>query len=221
MKGNWFMAQSKPYVILSSAMSIDGKLATRTGRSNLSSKKDLIRVHKLRNTVDAIIVGRNTISVDDPLLTVRYVKGKKNPTRVILDSKGRLSSKSKVIKTATQVSTMLVVSENAPRRVERFIAMGVEIIRCGKNKIDIKKLLKILAKKGIKRIIVEGGGITNWYFFKENLVDEIVITIAPYVLGGSTAVSLVEGDGFREISHAFKLKKIQKIRNEIVLHYVS
>jgi 2,5-diamino-6-(ribosylamino)-4(3H)-pyrimidinone 5'-phosphate reductase len=214
------MVKSRPYVILSAAMSIDGKLATRTGRSNLSSKKDLIRVHKLRNTVDVIIVGRNTISVDDPLLTVRYVKGK-NPTRVILDSKGNLSSKSKIIKTAKQIPTILVVSENAPRKIERFIAMGVEIIRCGKNKIDLKKLLKILAKKGIKRIIVEGGGTTNWYFFKEKIVDEIVITITPYILGGSTAISLVEGDGFREISNAFKLKKIQKIRNEIVLHYVS
>ncbi len=214
------MVKSRPYVILSAAMSIDGKLATRTGRSNLSSKKDLVRVHKLRKTVDAILVGKNTINVDNPLLTVRYVKGK-NPIRVILDSKGSLSSKSKVIRTAKQIPTILVVSENAPRKVERFVAKGVGVIRCGKNKIDLKKLLKILGKKGVKRIIVEGGGTTNWYFFKEKLVDEIAITVTPYVLGGNTAISLVEGDGFREIPNSFKLKKIEKIQNEIVLHYVS
>ncbi len=214
------MAKSRPYVIVSAAMSIDGKLATRTGRSDLSSKRDLIRVHKLRKTVDAILVGKNTISIDDPLLTVRYVKGK-NPIRIILDSKGSLSPKSRVIETAKKIPTMLVVSENAPKKVERFISKGVEVIRCGKNKINLKKLLQMLGKRGIKRIIVEGGGTTNWYFFKEKLVDEITITIAPYVLGGSTAISLVEGDGFGEISNSFKLKKIEKIQNEIVLHYVS
>jgi len=214
------MAKSRPYVIVSAAMSIDGKLATHTGRSNLSSKKDLIRVHKLRKSADAILVGKNTISVDDPLLTVRYVKGK-NPIRIILDSKANLSTKSRVIETAKKVPTILVVAENSSRKVERFIAKGVEVIRCGKNKIDLKKLLEILGKKGIKRIIVEGGGTTNWYFFKEKLVDELVITITPYILGGRNAISLVEGDGFREIHNSFKLQKIQKIQNEIVLHYIS
>jgi 2,5-diamino-6-(ribosylamino)-4(3H)-pyrimidinone 5'-phosphate reductase len=214
------MAKSRPYVIVSAAISIDGKLATRTGRSNLSSKKDLIRVHKLRNTVDAILVGRNTINIDDPLLTVRYVKGK-NPIRIILDSMGSISPKSRVIETAKKIPTILVVSENAPRIVERFIAKGVEVIRCGKNKIDLKKLLEILGKKEIKRILVEGGGTTNWYFFKEKLVNEISLTVTPYVLGGSTAISLVEGVGFGEIPDSFKLKKIEKIQNEIVLHYTS
>jgi 2,5-diamino-6-(ribosylamino)-4(3H)-pyrimidinone 5'-phosphate reductase len=220
MRGNWFMVKSRPYVILSAAISIDGKIATRTGRSNLSSKKDLVRVHKLRRSVDAILVGKNTVNIDDPLLTVRYVKGK-NPIRVILDSKGRLSPKSKVIKTAKKIPTILVVSENAPRNVERFSAKGVQVIRCGKKKIDLKRLLEILGKQGIKRVIVEGGGITNWHFFKEKLVDEIVITVTPYVLGGNTAISLVEGFGFGEIPDSFKLKNIKKIQNEIVLQYVS
>ncbi len=214
------MEKSRPYVILSAAISIDGKIATRTRKSNLSSRKDLIRVHNLRKSVDAIIVGKNTIRVDDPLLTVRYVKGN-NPIRVILDSKGGLSTKSNVIKTAKNIPTILVVSENAPRNIKKFTANGVQVIRCGKKKIDIKKLLKILGKKGIKKIVVEGGGTTNWYFFKEKLVDEIVVTITPYILGGSTAISLVEGVGFEKISNSFKLKKIEKIQNEIVLHYVS
>lgn len=214
------MAKSRPYVILNAAISIDGKIATQKGRSNLSSKKDLIRVHKLRRSVDAILVGKNTINIDNPLLTVRYVKGK-NPIRIILDSKGTLSSKSKVIKTAKKIPTILVISENAPKKVERFLSNGVQVIRCGRNKINLKKLLKILYKKGIKKMIVEGGGITNWYFFKEKLIDEIRITITPYVLGGSTAIPLVGGDGFEEIPYSFELKKIEKIQNEIVLHYVS
>ena len=215
------MEKSRPYVILSAAISIDGKIATRTGKSNLSSRKDLIRVHDLRKSVDAVLVGKNTINVDNPLLTVRYVKGK-NPIRIILDPAGKLSVKSNVIKTAQQTPTILVVSENVSKDViEKFILKGVQVIKCGKKKINIQKLLKILGKKGIKRIIVEGGGTTNWYFFKEKMVDEIIITVTPYVLGGSTAISLVEGVGFGKISKSFKLKKIKKIQNEVVLHYTS
>ena len=215
------MVKSRPYVILSAAISIDGKIATRIGRSNLSSKKDLVRVHKLRGSADAILVGKNTINIDDPMLTVRYVKGMKNPIRIILDSKGSLSTKSKVIKTAKNIPTIIVVSENAPRMLDRYVSKGVKVIRCGKKKIDLKKLLKILGKNGVKKIIVEGGGITNWHFIKEKLVDEIIITVTPYIFGGSTAISLVEGDGFGEIPHSFKLKKINKQDNEIVLQYVS
>lgn len=213
------MEKSRPYVILSAAISIDGKIATRTGRSNLSSKKDLVRVHNLRKSVDAILIGKNTVNVDNPSLTVRHVKGK-NPIRIILDPNGSLSLKSKVIRTAKKTPTILVVSENT-KNMEKFVAKGAQVIRCGKKKINIKKLLQILGKRGIKRIVVEGGGTTNWYFFKEKLVDEIIITVTPYVLGGSTAISLVEGIGFENVSNSFKLKKIKKIQNELVLHYVS
>lgn len=214
------MEKSRPYVILSAAISIDGKIATRTGRSNLSSKKDLVRVHNLRKSVDAILIGKNTVNVDNPSLTVRHVEGK-NPIRIILDPRGRLSLKSKVISTAKKTPTILVVSENAPKNVEKFVAKGAQVIRCGKKTINIRKLLQILGKRGIKRIVVEGGGTTNWYFFKEKLVDEIIITVTPYVLGGSTAISLVEGVGFENVSNSFTLKKIRKMQNEIVLHYVS
>lgn len=214
------MVKSRPHVIISAAISIDGKMATHTGRSNLSSKKDLIRVHNLRKSVDAILVGKNTINSDDPILTVRYVKGK-NPIRIILDPHGGLSSESKVFKTAKKIPTILVTLETTTRNVERFIAKSVQVIKCGRKKIDLKKLLQILRRQGIKRILVEGGGTTNWYFFKEKLVDEIIITVTPYVIGGSTTVSLVEGTGFAKISNSFKLKKIKKMQNELILQYVT
>ena len=89
------MEKSKPKIILSAAISIDGKISTASGDSKLSSKKDLIRLHKLRSQVDAIIIGKNTVKIDDPLLTVRYKKGK-NPIRIILDSNGVISKKSRI-----------------------------------------------------------------------------------------------------------------------------
>lgn len=215
------MVNSRPYVIISAAISIDGKIATRTGRSNLSSKKDLIRVHKLRKTVDAILVGKNTINTDNPRLTVRLVKGK-NPIRVILDPKGGIHPGSRVVKTARKIPTMLVVLENS-RNAEKFVEKGLDVLRCGKDNIDLKKLLRILKRKGIHRVLVEGGGTTNWHFFKERLVDELVITVTPYVLGGDTSKSLVMGNGFDEIpiSRRLKLKKIKKVKDELILYYLS
>ena len=216
------MAKSRPHVILSAAMSMDGKIATRTGDSKLSSKKDLIRVHKLRANVDAILVGKHTVMIDDPMLTVKYVKGK-NPTRIILDSDASIKSSSKIIKSCKTIPTIIVISEKATRKnITRLEREGLEIIKCGQNKINIKKLLHILRKKNIKSLLVEGGGLTNWSFIKDGLVDEIIVTITPYVIGGSNSVSLFQGKGFDKISHMpmLTLKKINRIKNELVLHYV-
>lgn len=216
------MAKSRPHVTLSAAMSMDGKIATRIGNSKLSSKKDLIRVHKLRANADAILVGKHTVMIDDPLLAVKYVKGK-NPVRIILDSTATIKSSSKIIKTCKTIPTIIVVSENATQKnIIRLKRKGLEVIKCGQNKINLKKLLLILRKKNIKSILVEGGGLTNWSFIKDGLVDEIVVTITPYVIGGSNAISLFQGKGFDKISHAptLTLKKINRIKNELVLHYI-
>src|SRR5579872_412123 len=214
------MASSKPYVILSAAMSIDGKIATRTGKSGLSSGTDLIRVHKIRGSVDAILVGKNTVFVDDPSPTVRRVKGR-NPIRLILDPRATISLGSKIVKTSKTVPTIVIASEMASsRKLSQLAKKGLQVIRCGKVGIDLKRLLSILAKLGIKKILVEGGGTTNWYFLKERLVDEILVTVTPYIVGGKESVSLVEGHGFDDISYSFKLKQVKRIGNEIVLRYV-
>jgi 2,5-diamino-6-(ribosylamino)-4(3H)-pyrimidinone 5'-phosphate reductase len=92
------MVKSRPYVILSAAISLDGNIATKTGDSRLSSEKDLVRVHKLRSNVDAILIGKRTMMIDNPSLTARYVKGK-NPVRIILDSSGSIKPNSKIIQT--------------------------------------------------------------------------------------------------------------------------
>ncbi len=217
------MARSKPYVTLSAAMSIDGKIATRTGQSKLSSKTDLVRVHRLRGAVDAILVGKNTVFADDPTLTVRYAKGK-NPVRVIIDPKASITLDSQIIKTAKKICTIVVVLQGASKkRISELEEKGVNVIVSGRNKIDLKKLLAMLQKRGLNKILLEGGGVTNWYFLKERLVDEIILTITPYVLGGKDAVSLVEGFGFNKVSKSpfFRLKKIEKMKNEVVLHYLS
>jgi 2,5-diamino-6-(ribosylamino)-4(3H)-pyrimidinone 5'-phosphate reductase len=217
------MEKSRPYVILSGAISVDGKIATKTGDSKLSSKQDSIRLHKLRSKVDAILVGKNTVLVDNPLLTVRHTIGK-NPTRIILDSKGILSNKSKILQTSDKVKTIIVVSKQISKlNLEKLNKFPVEIIIAGKNSINIKLLLKKLLEKKIKTILVEGGGTINWEFVKHNIFDELIITISPFVIGGNNSVSLVEGEGFRKISKSpnLRLKSTKRLKNHFVLHYTK
>ena len=165
------MVKSRPYVILSAAITLDGKLGVKNKRTKLSSKNDKIRVHKLRSIVDAIIIGKNTVNLDNPLLTVRHTKGK-NPVRIILDSSGTIKSNSKIIQTCNKVPTVIVVSELiSEKNLQRLRKFSLEIIICGKNSVNIPKLLGVLLKKGIKKILLEGGGTVNWSFVKKNLID--------------------------------------------------
>jgi len=215
------MGSFRPHVIFSAAITLDGKLATRTGDSKLSSKKDKIRVHKLRSKVDAILIGKNTAKIDDPLLSVHNIK-KKNPTRIILDSDATIRTSSRILKTCSKIPTIIAVSKRAQKKnLQRLEKFPVQVIVCGKYTVNIKKLLVILKKKGIRNILVEGGGITNWSFVKKNLVDEAIITITPYLVGGMSATTLVDGDGFSNIVKAIrlKLKNVKKIKNEVILHY--
>jgi 2,5-diamino-6-(ribosylamino)-4(3H)-pyrimidinone 5'-phosphate reductase len=215
------MASHRPYIILSAATSLDGKIATKSGDSRFSSKKDKTRVYKLRATVDAILVGKNTVRRDDPILTIHQLKGK-NPIRIILDSKATISTKSRIIKTCNKIPTILAVSKKAQKNnLKRLEKFPLKIIVLGKNNVDIKKLLMILWKLKIKKILVEGGGTVNWEFVNQNLFDEIIVTITPFLVGGKDAVSIIEGNGFSKIvkSRKLQLEKILRLGNEIVLHY--
>jgi len=218
-----YMEKSKPFVILSAATSIDGKIATITGDSNLSSKEDRVRLHKLRSKVDAILVGKNTILRDNPLLTVRYTRGK-NPIRIILDSKGTISEKSKILQTSNEIPTIIAVSKKISKsNFDKLRKFPVEVISVGKNSVNIKLLLKKLSDRKIKTILVEGGGTVNWEFIKQNLFDELIITVSPFLIGGIDAISFLQGQGFKKISNSpnLHLKSIKRLKNHLVLNYVK
>jgi len=141
------MERYRPRVILSAAISLDGKLATRTGDSKLSSRRDKIRVHKLRSRFDAILVGKNTVEIDDPLLAVQGIKGK-NPVRVILDSKATIHASSKILRTCSKIPTIIAVSKKAKKKnLEKLKKFPVVVKVCGNNKITSKNYLNFSKKK--------------------------------------------------------------------------
>ena len=217
------MEKSNMHVILSAAISVDGKISTRSNDSKLSSQDDIIRLHKLRSKVDAILIGKNTLLQDDPLLTVRHTKGK-NPTRIILDSKGTISKNSKIIKTSDKIPTIIAVSKKITKvNLSKLKKLPVEIIISGENSVNLKLLMKKLSTKKIETILVEGGGTVNWEFIKNNIFDELIITLSPYLIGGNNATSLVEGKGFTKIVNSpnLKLKSVKRLKNHLVINYIK
>jgi 2,5-diamino-6-(ribosylamino)-4(3H)-pyrimidinone 5'-phosphate reductase len=213
-------------VIINSAMTLDGKISSYTGNSRISSKKDIVRVHKLRSKVDAIVVGINTVLIDNPMLTVRFLRNNRRscPTRIIIDSYGRIPLDSKILKTAATIKTIIVVTKQASKdTIEKIKKLGAHVIIVGSKLINLKKLFNMLYKMGYRKILIEGGGELNWSCLHNGIVNELIITIAPKVIGGRNAITLVEGRGYSTISQGIKLKLTKIIQNkndnEITLYY--
>ncbi|MFX1366856.1 MAG: 2,5-diamino-6-(ribosylamino)-4(3H)-pyrimidinone 5'-phosphate reductase [Promethearchaeota archaeon] len=196
------MGSDKPYVILSAAMTIDGKIASKTGDSDLSDKKDWRDVHRLRASVDAIMVGKGTILKDNPKLHIKYHKHR-GYYRIVLDSNLTIPLESNVITFQQEIyPTIICTTENVPlNKIKLYEEKGVRVIQLGDgHRVNILKLLSILKEFGINSILLEGGGTLNWSFVEKNLIDEIRLTIAPWIVGGKEATSLVDGIGFEKIS---------------------
>jgi 2,5-diamino-6-(ribosylamino)-4(3H)-pyrimidinone 5'-phosphate reductase len=216
-------------VIINAAMSIDGKICTRTGASQISSYEDLVRVHKLRSQVDGILVGISTVLKDDPLLNVRFIKPgncKKDPVRIIVDSRARLPLDSKIVKTAKYIETIIAVTKSAPEnKLYALRDKNLKIIVSGERgkKVNLHETFKQLESNfGLKKVLVEGGGKINWSIVKKNLFDKLIVTISPMLIGGQKAVPLIAGQGFDKIWNCkrLELSKIYKRNNgEIIVYY--
>ncbi|MDW0144260.1 MAG: 2,5-diamino-6-(ribosylamino)-4(3H)-pyrimidinone 5'-phosphate reductase [Nitrososphaeraceae archaeon] len=212
------------YVILNAAMSIDGKISSRSNDSSFSSKMDLVRVHKLRASVDGIVIGISTVLEDNPMLNVRYFStGTKNPARIIIDSKARIPLNSRIIRSSKKIQTIIATTHNASsKKIKELEKVGAQVLFSGKGKVNIKNLFQVLESLDFKKILVEGGGEINWSVLKLGLADELIVTISPVVIGGRDSKTLVEGEGIANITNGIKMKLSKTViqnKNEIVLYY--
>ncbi|HEY8522502.1 MAG TPA: 2,5-diamino-6-(ribosylamino)-4(3H)-pyrimidinone 5'-phosphate reductase [Nitrososphaeraceae archaeon] len=213
-------------ITLNTAMTVDGKIATTSGDSAISSREDLIRVHKLRASADGIIVGISTVLADNPRLTVRLAGKRvkrKDPARIVIDSTGKIPLNSRILLTASRIKTIVAVTKLAHIDTLRKIKKtGAIVIVSGRQTVNLKKVFSIIKQMGIRKILVEGGGEINWSLLRLGIVNELIVTIAPKIVGGRQATTLVEGQGYRRISQGIKLHlKQAQIQNngELVLHY--
>ena len=212
----------RPYVIINCAMSADGKIALPTRRQmRISSDEDIKRMYHLRNDSDAVIVGIGTVLSDDPKLTVKkkYVKNPKQPLRVVLDSNCRTPENSLVL---NDTAKTLIITKNGNEKqynLDHVLTIGCNIDKNGF--IDLKCMLDVLYKKGIRRVLVEGGGTVIWNFLRQKLVDDFFIYIGPYVIGGKNTPTVADGNGINSKEDVISLKiiKVKKIGTGLLVHY--
>ncbi len=225
-----FITKRLPFITVKVAQSLDGKIATKTGDSKWISSEDSRRyVHWLRSRADAVMVGANTVIRDDPLLLSKLSKDRQ-PARIIINGNSRIPAKSKIFFTSAKSPVMLASSilgsneargfhsseRNPAPRIPRLKAGGV-----GRRdkRVDLIKLLEILAKNGIMHILVEGGGELISSLIGRDLVDRMIIFIAPKVIGGRRAITSVEGSGVARVKDAFnfKIKNIRRFKKDIMI----
>ncbi|MGZ7043681.1 MAG: 2,5-diamino-6-(ribosylamino)-4(3H)-pyrimidinone 5'-phosphate reductase [Methanobacterium sp.] len=211
----------KPYVILNAAMTLDGKIATKTGSSGISGEEDLIRVHQLRKEVDAIMVGINTLLMDDPRLTVHKieVKPEDNPVRVVVDSKGRTPLDFRILN--NEAPTIIATTENADPYKVQELKKRADVLKCGKKKVNLKCLMNELSDRGINTLMLEGGSTLNYSMLENGLVNEVRVCIAPIIAGGVGAKTLADGEGIEKMKDAIKLKLVKNysLGLDLILEY--
>jgi diaminohydroxyphosphoribosylaminopyrimidine deaminase/5-amino-6-(5-phosphoribosylamino)uracil reductase len=214
-----YITTGYPFVIAKFGMSIDGKIATKSGDSRWITGEEARRfVHMLRHMVDAIMVGANTVIVDNPRLSARGFgdkggKTKIQPLRVVVDGKGRIPSSSKLFKEPGK-TLVAVASPIEEKKKEGLTKAGAEVIELEAEgeKVSLKKLMKLLGDRKITSVLVEGGSELFGSMFDQGLIDKVHAYISPIIIGGDSAKSAIGGVGADTIDVCLRLNNV-KIRN--------
>jgi 2,5-diamino-6-(ribosylamino)-4(3H)-pyrimidinone 5'-phosphate reductase len=217
----------RPYVILNAAMTLDGKIATQIGSSNISGKKDLERVHELRKECDAIMVGIGTVLADDPRLTVHKIDANPddNPIRIVVDSKCRTPMDARI--TNSDAKTIIACANEykdefkQSEKYETFKERGVKFFFSGDERVDLVALMSYLHEEGIDKLMLEGGSTLNFSMIRAGLIDRISICVAPMIVGGANAKTFFDGEGFDMMDDAVKLELIDSytLDKDLILTY--
>ena len=213
---------SMPFVTMKNGISLDGKIATRTGNSRwITGEASRLEVHRMRDASDAIITGIGTVLADDPELTTRLPSGGKSPVRVVVDRLARTPLSSKLV-TDGNAHTIIAVSMEAPLdNVANLEALGLEILKLPEQggRLDLGHLLRNLGQRCLTSIMVEAGGTLNSSFLFNNLVDKVVLFVAPKIIGGSGAPGPYGGYGIDSLSDAVELEDlvVRKLGSDLMV----
>jgi diaminohydroxyphosphoribosylaminopyrimidine deaminase / 5-amino-6-(5-phosphoribosylamino)uracil reductase len=205
-----FMSTRLPFVHFKAAVSLDGKIATKTGDSRwITGREARHRAHELRHECDAIMVGVGTAVVDDPLLTDRSGLPRRRPlVRIVLDETLRLSPSSQLVKTAAEAPLLLFAgSDVESSKVKAFRDCGVDVVNSGSR--DLVSILKNLARRSIQSVLIEGGPTLAGSFVDAGLINKASFFISPTIIGGNDAPGAVAGSGVDVVRHALRLRDVK------------
>ena len=211
-----------PYVVLKSAMTLDGQTATLTGDSKwISCEASRNLVHQLRNQVDAIMVGSGTVVADNPKLTTRLAEGGRDPVRIVMDGSLRTSTDAQVYTQASEAQTVLVTLEaHAEADLRPYRDAGADIVRVREveGSLDLTAALEELANRNLYYILLEGGILLGGAMLRAGLIDRLMLFVAPKILGGQGR-GLLAGAGVDSMADAFALKNLnaRKVDTDILL----
>lgn len=227
-----YITTKRPYVIMKTAMTLDGKIAAHTGDSKwVTNEESRKMVHQLRSEMAGVVVGINTVLADDPMLTCRLDGNHHQPVRIVVDSKLRIPIDCQLVKTAKEYETIISHTDCTDytdkdddylaRKRADFTDIGCKLLHC-KSKdghVDINDLMFQLGTHGIDSLLLEGGGTLNAAFLEAGCVDEVWAFIAPKIIGGSEAKTPVAGKGIDMMCDAINLQniEIQNINGDILI----
>jgi diaminohydroxyphosphoribosylaminopyrimidine deaminase/5-amino-6-(5-phosphoribosylamino)uracil reductase len=204
------MERKRPFFTLKAALSLDGKIATKTCDSKwISNEESRKYTDSLRAVADGILVGINTVIADNPMLIPKIVRPKKIPVRIVLDSKLRIPLACDMVKTSEKYPTWIFAGEDSRADKEaKLKSMGIDVIRVPKdenNRVSLKHVCNELYKRGIMDVIIEGGGEVNGALLKEGLIDKIFFFYGPILIGGKGAFNLIGGKGIDFLKDAYRI----------------
>ena len=200
-----------PFVHLKLAMSLDGRISLNGSMSTaLSGETALRRVHALRHEYDAILVGGNTVLIDDPSLTDRSGKPRRKPlVRVVLDNRLRIDTDSAIVTTARDVPTIVFTNSSERARMNALRDMGVDVVELDLGGRDLTRILEELKRREIQSVLVEGGSEVAGAFCDARMVDKFTFIMAPLILGGRAAPVAIAGSGALAMQDALRLSEIK------------
>jgi 2,5-diamino-6-(ribosylamino)-4(3H)-pyrimidinone 5'-phosphate reductase len=222
---------TRPFVYINMAATVDGKITSAAREyPRITSEHDRREMDRLRAEADAIAVGAGTLRTDDPPLQVRTDEmrahrralGKpEGLLRVLVTASGGVETTSRFFDDTDRGAGRIVATvEELPDERLAALTDRAEVWKIGRGEVDLKELLKRLAARGVGRLLVEGGGELNWAFVREDLVDELYVTIAPVLLGGREAPTLLEGDGLvMDAQRRLRLESVRRVDDELFCRY--
>lgn len=224
-----YIVQKIPFVTLKAGMTFDGKIASIRGvERRITGNESWQKVHQLRHASDAILVGIQTVVADDPCLTDRSHCPRHRPLwRIVLDRHLRISPQSRLIQTLSAAGIMILCGEeHSPGKKSELEALGIEVIVHPSQSgiIPLSFVLEELGRRQITSLLVEGGGQTHFEFLKSRCADKVIFFIAPRILGGRNALSVVAGDGFESLAEAVPLRfeNIERLGSDVMIEsYVT